>query len=396
MDPVILVIVIVALISFILFIPLKGAGSYTWNPPSKRLHEADAVLSRRLLTPGSQAYDTYYSRHPQSREGDDRSRQSPGLLSDQSKYHHPGTFAAAKANFQIIEHLGSLTHGSPHPGTSHGEVSAHDASRFISQWLRKTGAHRVGFTPLKEYHLYSHKGRGPKAGTPIDLLHSGAIAITVEMDHGMMQAAPMGSSVMESSEQYLRSGVLALKLAAFIREMGYEATAHIDGNYEVICPLVAVDAGLGIIGRMGLLMTPDLGPRVRISVLTTNMPLEYSESKPDRTALHFCDLCKKCAENCPVAAIPEGPREKVDGTDRWQINSEKCYHFWTSSGTDCGRCMSVCPYSHRDNHFHRFMRWGIKNNLLFRLLAVKLDNVFYGRKPQIRPMPQWTDLTDKP
>ena len=75
---------------------------------------------------------------------------------------------------------------------------------------------------------------------------------------------------MESSEQYLRSGVLALKLAAYIREMGYEATAHIDGNYEVICPLVAVDAGLGVIGRMGLLMTPDLGPRVRISVVTTN------------------------------------------------------------------------------------------------------------------------------
>ena len=52
----------------------------------------------------------------------------------------------------------------------------------------------------------------------------------------MMQSAPLGSSVMESSEQYLRSGVLALKLAAFIREMGYEATAHIDGNYELICP----------------------------------------------------------------------------------------------------------------------------------------------------------------
>jgi reductive dehalogenase len=212
------------------------------------------------------------------------------------------------------------------------------------------------------------------------------------MDHEMMQSAPLGTSVMESSEQYLGSGVLALKLAAYIRDMGYDATAHIDGNYELICPLVAVDAGLGVIGRMGLLMTPDLGPRVRISVVSTSMPLIQSPSKPDRTTLHFCDLCKKCADNCPVAAIPKGPQTKTEDISRWQISSEKCYHFWTVSGTDCGRCLTVCPYSHPDDWFHRFIRWGIKNNLLFRHLAVKLDNVFYGRKPSIRPLPDWTNI----
>jgi len=199
---------------------------------------------------------------------------------------------------------------------------------------------------------------------------------------------------MESSEQYLRSGVLALKLAAFIREMGYEATAHIDGHYELICPLVAVDAGLGVMGRMGLLMTPELGPRVRISVVTTNMPVIHSPSQPDRTTLHFCHLCKKCAENCPAGAIPSGPQTKNQDATRWQINSEKCYHFWNVSGTDCGRCMTVCPYSHRDNSFHRFIRWGIKNNLVFRYLAVKLDPIIYSRKPSIRPLPGWTKTND--
>ncbi len=396
MDPVILIIGIVALISLILFLPMKGAGSYDWNPPSKRYHEADAVLSRRLLTPGTDAYDVYYKKNPLRQTDDDHARHSPGLLSDHSKYYHPETFAASKANFHVIESLGKLTHGSPLRSAIPGEISAHFATRFITSWLRQTGAHRVGFAELKDYHLYSHKGRGPDSGKPIEHLHSGAIAITVEMDHSMMQSAPLGSAVMESSEQYLKAGVLALKLAAFIREMGFEATAHIDGNYEVICPLVAVDAGLGIIGRMGLLMTPDLGPRVRISVVTTNLPLEYSKTNPDRTVLHFCDLCKKCAENCPASAIPNGPLQRTDGTNRWQIESEKCYHFWTVSGTDCGRCMSVCPYSHPDNPFHRFMRRGIKNNLVFRHLAVKLDNVFYGRKPRIRLLPQWVKMSEKP
>ena len=45
-----------------------------------------------------------------------------------------------------------------------------------------------------------------------------------------------------------------------IRRLGYPARAHIDGNYRVIAPLVARDAGLGEIGRMGLLMTPRSRP----------------------------------------------------------------------------------------------------------------------------------------
>jgi reductive dehalogenase len=252
----------------------------------------------------------------------------------------------------------------------------------------------VGFTGLEEYHLYSHKGRGPRAGQPISRKHKHAIAITVGMEHRMMQSAPQGSTLMESYDQYLRSGILALKLAAWITELGYEATAHIDGNYEVICPLVAADAGLGTIGRMGLLMTPRLGPRVRISVVTTNLPLAYEPVLPDRTTLHFCHQCKKCARVCPSSAIPEEPRKIIEGARRWQIDSERCYQYWTTSGTDCGRCIISCPYSHPDNAFHQFIRWGIKNNLLFRHLAIKLDDLFYGKKPAIKEMPDWSDILD--
>ena len=374
----------------IFLLPLKGARSFRYQAPSNRLRESDAVLSRRLLRPGTAEYNSYYQQNPQFKDADDRSRNSPGLLSEKAQYYDPGTFAAARANFKVIEFLGALTHGNDRGKRVRTDPEL--SSRFIKKWLERTGAHKVGFTPLHDYHLYSHKGRGKRSGEIIEKEHSHAIAITVEMNHQMMQSAPQGSSVMESFEQYLHSGVLALKLAAWIRELGYTATAHIDGNYEVICPLVAVDAGLGTIGRMGLLMTQDLGPRVRIAVVTTDMPLGVSKAKSDRTTLHFCHHCKKCANVCPAAAIPDGPRANIDGVDRWRINSEKCYHFWTTSGTDCGRCISVCPYSHPDNSFHRFIRWGIKNNLVFRRLAIKLEDIFYGRKPSIRPMPEWTDI----
>ena len=397
-----IVLCIIGGIGLLLFIPFKGKHSFILNRPVNRVHEANVVLSRRLLIPGTDAYDSYYKQHPEFLEADERSRKAPGLLDHKSRYFHTGTYAAATANFELIDYLGALIHGLDTEQTKSQEsgsknpvkVNPERTARFITHWLKRTGAHSVGFTRLQDYHLYSHKGRGPSSGSPIHNNYDHAIALTVEMDHRMMQSAPEGSSVMESSEQYLQSGVLALKLAAWIRELGYEATAHIDGNYEVICPLVAADAGLGTIGRMGLLMTPKLGPRVRISVVTTNLPISYGKALPDRTTLHFCHLCKKCAGVCPSAAIPDGPREGNEGQERWQIDSERCYHYWTTSGTDCGRCITACPFSHPDDRFHRFIRWGIKNNLLFRHLALKLDYLFYGRKPAIRPLPDWSDILE--
>jgi ferredoxin len=404
MNPVIIVLCIIGGAGLILLLPLKGARSFIFYQPVRRVHEADTVLSRRLLVPGSKPYESYYKLHPEFQTEDDRSRMSPGLLDNNARHFQTGTFSAARANFEVIDFLGNFIHRPLSGSNTEKGLPVRDpvradpghTSRFISSWLKGTGAHSVGFTRLEDYHLYSHKGRGPESGKQIIREHEHAIAITVEMDHRMMQSAPLGTSVMESSEQYLRSGVLALKLAAWIRDLGYEATAHIDGNYEVICPLVAADAGLGTIGRMGLLMTPLLGPRVRISVVTTSMPVTYNDKTPDRTILHACHLCKKCATVCPVAAIPDGPRKKTGAVEKWQINSEKCYHYWTTSGTDCGRCITACPYSHSNSPFHRFIRWGNKNNLLFRRMALKLDDLFFGRKPAIRPLPNWSDILEKP
>ena len=52
-----------------------------------------------------------------------------------------------------------------------------------------------------------------------------------------MQSAPAGTSVMESSEQYLRSGVLALKAAAYIRELGFEEPSVQTFSSTVSSPL---------------------------------------------------------------------------------------------------------------------------------------------------------------
>ena len=201
-------------------------------------------------------------------------------------------------------------------------------SDFLKRWSRKLGAVSVGLTELRDYHLYSTIGRGERYGEKVTLNHEYAIALTVEMDKYLLDRAPHGPTIMESAQQYLNAGAIAVQLAEFMRQLGYSARAHIDGSYRVVCPLVARDAGLGEIGRMGLLMTPELGPRVRIAVVTTDLPLVADERSRDLSMLDFCSRCLKCADVCPSKAISFEDRQEIDGVKRWQINSEACFTYW--------------------------------------------------------------------
>jgi Na+-translocating ferredoxin:NAD+ oxidoreductase RnfC subunit len=114
------------------------------------------------------------------------------------------------------------------------------------------------------------------------------------------------------------------------------------------------------------------------------MPLIPDAYQGDQSILDFCQICKKCAENCPSQSIPHGERNVDQGVLRWKINPESCYHYWTVIGTDCGRCLAVCPYSHPDNWAHNLVRWGIRRSGAFRRAALFLDDFFYGKNPPIK------------
>jgi len=63
-------------------------------------------------------------------------------------------------------------------------------------------------------------------------------------------------------------------------------------------------------------------------------------------------------------------------------------------GTDCGRCMAVCPYSHPDTAAHNAVRWAIRHSGFARRAALWLDDAFYSRRPVPRPAPAWTAAAD--
>ena len=242
--------------------------------PRRRVDERDIMFARGRLQPGTVEFLSYYAMRPGHRAGDDRTRALPGLLSPDADEFEPVMFATAEACFEITERLRLMVDGKV--AERRVEKPPDEWTAVLKELMRFLGAVDVGVAPLRPYHVYSHVGRGTGAwGEPVDLDHAWAIAFTVEMDHGAVAHAPGAPTVAESARQYVALSRIGVEVASVIRRCGYPARAHTDGNYRVIAPLAARDAGLGEIGRIGLLITPRLGPRMD-EMLASGLPFGFA------------------------------------------------------------------------------------------------------------------------
>jgi len=357
-----------------------------------RIDERDALFHRFYrIKPGTPEFEAYYQQHPEKIKTDQKIRKKPALCSPGSKTYHPLVSPFQIAMFSIFEDISGDIDWSPAPVEEQPIAATSDEfTKRIKGFAKYLGADLVGTTRLNSAYIYSHIGRSAgEWGAPIELNHTYAIAIGVEMSADMVRSAPESPTLTETAYRYLEAGKIAMILARYINLLGYEARAHVDGNYRVLCPPIAVDAGLGELGRLGLLITPQFGPRLRLSVVTTNLPL--LQDQPITFGVqHFCSFCKKCADYCPSGAVDNGEKSVYAGVEKWQSHQEKCYRYWRTQGTDCAVCMKVCPYSYPDSWLHNFIRWIVQRNNFARRLAYFGDAFFYNNPTKADyNLPDW-------
>ncbi len=133
----------------------------------------------------------------------------------------------------------------------------------------------------------------------------------------------------------------AYHLVQFIVDKGFNALAipasqTVDWQNQkghISHKLLALESGLGYIGRSGLLVNPQFGAQVRyVSVLTD------IEFEPDEKISGDCGNCRKCIIACPAGAISE------QGLDLKKCLT-KLREFSRIPGIGqyiCGVCVRVC------------------------------------------------------
>lgn len=104
----------------------------------------------------------------------------------------------------------------------------------------------------------------------------------------------------------------------------------------------ATCAGLGSVGRHGLLNHPEYGPHVVWATLVTNAPLTVKEPTHESD----CGDCRRCVAACPGGAITGRPWRRDDGMVRL-VDTERCRAVLdenerVTGRRVCGRCAMAC------------------------------------------------------
>jgi len=310
----------------------------------RKIDERDTILARIHYKKGTVMYDDYYKEHPEHLKIDEYLRSLGGTFDPGSKNYNPVDTKIAAGNFDYLEKMQEFCNGPIAAEKYH--MSPEIATEKIKGLAKHYGADLVGIAKLEDTHYYKKRGRRETSyNDEINQEYKYGIVLAVQMDPNLMRAAPRISEVVETSNVYVKVGSIGMQLAYFIRNLGFKARNNMDGDYIVNTPVVAVDAGLGELGRMGILVTREFGPSVRLAVVTTNLPL-VADEKISFGLKYFCLLCRQCAKACLGEAIPKDRYKKVKGIEGWKINQEKCFEQWIIQGTDCGVCLKACPFFH--------------------------------------------------
>lgn len=280
-----------------------------------------------------------------------------------------------------------LSNDTPLSATRHKITDPAQMSREIKQVARFFGADLCGVTPIDlRWHYTTRVDVRDMSDAPNDLPPgmTHVIVLGHQMDQVLTDTYPSALAGAATGKAYSQEAAITLQLAAYIRNLGYEAVASMNDTALVIP--YALQAGLGEYARNQLVITPEFGPRLRFSKVFTSLPLA-PDAPRKRGVAEFCAICTRCAEACPVNALPFGPpstdrpnRSAIKGVRKWTSDAEKCFGFWAKLASDCAICLRVCPFN-RDFSKRRHRFWLRLALSRFRKLALRLAPIPKRSKP---------------
>ncbi|MSQ17875.1 MAG: hypothetical protein EXR54_10060, partial [Dehalococcoidia bacterium] len=207
-----------------------------------------------------------------------------------------------------------------------------DVTQLIKDKARDLGYVEYGFTAYDHRYTYQSKKDWVK--------YPHVLCLAYEQDFEPTQTIPSVDAEIVHSSTYRTEGAAGLELGNFIRSLGYHAQVHSpNDNTGPYIPMF-VAAGLGQLGACGYLLTPHVGSRCRIMLITTDANVTHDQ--PIDYGIHaFCQVCQVCVNRCPGRALM---RDKIwwRGMEKNKLYFKRCRPVMARY-LGCGVCMKVCP-----------------------------------------------------
>ena len=216
-----------------------------------------------------------------------------------------------------------------------------DASQHLKDKAIEFGADIVGICEIEATDVYRGRVVPDKY----------AIAVGQRMRWREFQVVPSRESAIECLRVYYTLGETVIKLAAYLRSIGYACKIeHPIGDSDLLHVPIGLKAGFGELGRHGSIINPTLGPLFRMGSVATSIPLAI-DHPIDAGIAKFCDACRACRKFCPAHAIPDErtPEAGKDhlGYDRYVVDTGRCFPYFAKHSY-CSICLPVCAYNHKE------------------------------------------------
>lgn len=237
------------------------------------------------------------------------------------------------AVFEMLKSARSIT-ANPYTGKTTIDP---ETLQELEKYAKNLGIAEIGYTVVNPRYIF----RGFR------ILFKNAVVFTIEMDKDKIKQAPSIPSFLEVFRTYYEVGVIVNKVADFLRARGYNAHAGPAVGGDVNYIPIAIDAGLGISGKNGLLITQGAGPRVRLAAVYTDIEnLPFAQANPYQWIRDYCETCNICVQKCPADAIYQETKTLADGGPAF-IDHTKCAKPF-SNDNGCTLCIKHCPFSYAD------------------------------------------------
>jgi len=218
----------------------------------------------------------------------------------------------------------------------------------VKETAQLYGATLVGITDVNPLWIYCNDANGDPI--EIESAYRYAVVIGVELAAEAIATSPFYLAATATALGYGQMAYVTIAVAQFIRNLGYRAIPA--SNDTALSIPLAINAGLGQLGRNGLLVTPQYGSRIRLCKVFTDLPLVLDQPI-DFGLTEFCRTCQRCADACEAGAISRDPDPSYSvacvsnnhGIKRWAVNADQCYAFWQKNGASCSNCIAVCPFA---------------------------------------------------
>lgn len=199
------------------------------------------------------------------------------------------------------------------------------------------GASDIGFAAVDPSYIFDDKL----------ILYPNAVVLVMEMNPDIINTAPSKDAEKEIFRTYYELCVMVNQIKDFLNDRGYHAEAGPSLGGEVNYPLLAQKAGLGAIGKHGLLIAPGLGPSLRLAAVYTDIEnLPIPEQNDHLWINDFCEMCNQCVKKCPGNAIFAETVTFEDGSKQC-IDYKKCAAPF-SRNQGCTVCVKECTFFKSD------------------------------------------------